>query len=203
MEEKIYLYPVWVRIWHWINALLFVLLLLTGLSMHYASASSQFLIPFHTSVMTHNICGIILIINFLFFAFANRFTWNGKYYKISSKNYIRDLWKQVIYYSFGIFKKHPKPFPITKDRKFNPLQQFSYIIAMYVIVPLIIISGLGLLFPDITISKIFGLSGLWLTDLLHQIMGYAIAVFWIIHLYFCTIGKTWTSNFGSMVNGWH
>jgi thiosulfate reductase cytochrome b subunit len=113
------------------------------------------------------------------------------------------LWKQIVYYSYGIFKKSPKPFPIEKERKFNPLQQFSYIIAMYVLVPLIIISGIGLLFPEITIPKIFGHSGLWLTDLLHQIMGYALTLFWIIHLYFCTIGKTTTSNFRSMVDGWH
>ncbi len=202
MEEKIYLYPVWVRVWHWLNALLFVSLLFTGLSMHYASVHS-YLIPFNLSVEIHNICGIILIGNFLFFMFANRFTWNGKYYKISSKGYFRDLWKQMVYYSWGIFKKEDKPFPVNKDRKFNPLQQFSYIIALYVIIPLIIISGIGMLFPEITIPKIFGLSGLWLTDLLHQVMGYAITVFWIIHLYFCTIGGTCTSNFRSMVNGWH
>ncbi len=202
MEEKIYLYPVWVRIWHWTNALLFLLLILTGLSMHYASLQSQF-IPFSLSVEIHNICGILLIVNFLFFAFANGFTWNGKYYKIPRKGYFNMLWKQIIYYSYGIFVKRPKPFPITQERKFNPLQQFSYIIAMYVLVPLIIISGIGLLFPEITIPKVFGYSGLWLTDLLHQVMGYALTLFWIIHLYFCTIGKTTTSNFRSMVNGWH
>jgi thiosulfate reductase cytochrome b subunit len=74
---------------------------------------------------------------------------------------------------------------------------------MYVLVPLIIISGIGLLFPEITIPTVFGHSGLWLTDLLHQVMGYFLTLFWLIHLYFCTIGKSWTSNFRSMVDGWH
>lgn len=202
MEEKIYLYPVWVRIWHWTNALLFLLLIFTGLSMHYASMHS-YLIPFNLSVEIHNIGGFLLMINFLFFAFANGFTWNGKYYKIPRKGYFNDLWKQIVYYSWGIFNRRPKPFPITKARKFNPLQQFSYIIAMYVLVPLIIISGIGLLFPEITLPTVFGYSGLWLTDLLHQVMGYFLTLFWLIHLYFCTIGKSWTSNFRSMVDGWH
>lgn len=202
MEEKIYLYPIWVRIWHWLNAILFLLLLLTGLSMHYASAQSH-LIPFHLAVETHNICGIILIFNYLFFAFSNRFTWNGKYYKLTFRGYFKDIWKQIIYYSYGIFKKSDKPFPINKERKFNPLQHLSYILAMYIIMPLIIISGIGLLLPDITIRAIFGVSGLWLTDLLHQVMAYAITVFWIIHLYFCTVGKSCTSNFKSMIDGWH
>ena len=202
MEEKIYLYPVWVRIWHWLNALFFLLLVLTGISMHFAGKESH-LVPFELSVKVHNISGIAVIIGFIFFAFANRFTWNGTYYKIRLKGYVEELWKQIRFYSWGIFKKEPKPFPITKDRKFNPLQQFSYVIAMYILVPLIIISGIGLLFPRINLTSFMGKSGLWYTDLLHQFMGFFLTVFWLIHLYFCTIGKTATSNFKSMIDGWH
>lgn len=202
MEEKIYLYPIWVRIWHWLNALLFFLLVFTGLSMHYAGVDSH-LIPFNYSVEIHNISGIVLIFNFIFFAFANRFTWNGKYYRIGLKGYVEELWKQIRFYSWGIFKKESHPFPITKDRKFNPLQKLSYVIAMYILVPLIIISGIGLLFPGINLTSFMGKSGLWYTDLLHQFMGFFLTIFWLIHLYFCTVGKTATSNFKSMINGWH
>lgn len=202
MEDKIYLYPIWVRIWHWLNALLFLLLVFTGLSMHYAGVDSH-LIPFNLSVEIHNISGITLVFNFLFFAFGNGITWNGKYYKIPRKGYLNMLWKQILYYSWGIFNKAPKPFPINQDRKFNPLQQFSYVVAMYIIVPLIIISGIGLLFPEITLTSLFGISGLWLTDSLHQVLSFFLIIFWLIHLYFCTIGKTPKSNFKSMIDGWH
>ncbi len=202
MEEKIYLYPVWVRVWHWLNALLFFLLVFTGLSMQYAAKDSH-LIPFNYSVTIHNICGITLIFNFLFFAFANRFTWNGKYYKIRLKGYGKDLWAQIRFYSWGIFKKEHHPFPVTKERKFNPLQQLSYVIAMYLLLPLIIITGLGLLFPELTLTVLFGKSGIWLTDLFHQFLGFFLTIFWLIHLYFCTVGKTATSNFKSMIDGWH
>ncbi len=202
MEEKIYLYPVWVRIWHWFNALLFLLLVLTGLSMHFAGKESH-LVPFDLSVTVHNISGIALIIAFIFFAFANRFTWNGIYYKIRLKGYVEELWKQIRFYLWGIFKKEPKPFPVTNDRKFNPLQQFSYVIAMYILIPLIIITGIGLLFPGITVNSLFGQGGLWLTNIFHQVMGFSLTIFWLIHLYFCTIGKTATSNFKSMIDGWH
>ncbi len=202
MKEKIYLYPIWVRIWHWLNALLFLLLVLTGLSMQYA-AKDSLLFPFNVSVTVHNTCGIILVFNFLFFAFANRFTWNGKYYNIRWKRYGKELWRQIRFYSYGIFKKEPHPFPVTKKRKFNPLQQLSYVIAMYILIPLIIISGIGLLFPEITLNVLFGKSGIWLTDLFHQFLGFSLTIFWLIHLYFCTIGKTATSNFKSMIDGWH
>ena len=202
MEEKIYLYPVWVRVWHWLNALLFLGMVLTGLSMQYAGHDTLW-IPFGLSVSIHNICGISLIAVFLFFLFTNRFSSNGVYYKIPKTGFANELWQQIRYYSWGIFKKEPHPFDINKKRKFNPLQLLSYVVAMYILVPLIIITGLGLLFPEITINKIFGASGIFLTDLLHQLTGVFLIVFWMIHLYFCTIGKTATSNFKSMVTGWH
>ena len=202
MNEKIYLYPVWVRIWHWLNALLFLILIITGLSMQYASKDAHF-IPFKLAVTVHNICGIVLIVNFLFFAIANRFTWNGKYYRIQLKGFGKELRKQIRFYAWGIFKRESHPFPVTKERKFNPLQKLSYIIAMYILIPLIIISGIGLLFPEITITVLFGKSGVWLTDVFHQFLGFTLTIFWLIHLYFCTIGKTATSNFKSMINGWH
>ncbi len=46
--KKIYLYPVWIRLWHTLNALMFLVLLVTGISLHYASAESSF-IPFQVS----------------------------------------------------------------------------------------------------------------------------------------------------------
>ncbi len=50
---------------------------------------------------------------------------------------------------------------------------------MYVALPLLIISGLGLMFPEVTINRIFGISGLILTDILHITMGFFISVFLI------------------------
>ena len=32
---KMYLYPKWIRIWHLLNALMFIVLIVTGLSMQY------------------------------------------------------------------------------------------------------------------------------------------------------------------------
>lgn len=202
MKDRVYLYPVWVRVWHWLNALLFLLLIISGLSMHNAGAH-KILLPFQVSVVLHNVSGIALVLTFILFILGNQLTWNGKYYKIKKKGFGNKLMKQIRYYSWGIFKKESAPFPITEKRKFNPLQKLSYVLAMYILVPLIIISGIFLLFPEANITTIVGKSGLWLTDLLHQVIGFFLAVFWLIHLYFCTIGKTWTSNFKSMFNGWH
>ncbi len=202
MKDKVYLYPIWVRIWHAFNALMFLALVFTGLTLQYSSVDFE-IIKFNYSISIHNYAGIILSVLFVFFLFGNRFTSNGNYYQFHLKGMIDRVMKQFMYYSFGIFKNEKAPFPINKDRKFNPLQKLSYVIIMYFFVPFIIVTGYLLLFPDIIPKHIFGISGIHFIDLIHIIMGFALSIFIIIHVYFCTIGKTPLSNFKSMINGWH
>ena len=134
---------------------------------------------------------------------GNILTENGRYYRIEKQNFLSDLWKQMKYYAVGIFKKEKHPFPVTEKRKFNPLQKFTYVLAMFIAMPLLIISGIGLLLPEITINKFFGVSGLILTDLLHITMGFFLSLFMIIHIYTCTLGSSPISLFKSMITGYH
>ncbi|NOY38036.1 MAG: hypothetical protein GXO83_10750 [Chlorobi bacterium] len=202
MTKRLYLYPVFIRIWHLLNALFILTLILTGINMQYANPDNM-IISFSTSVFVHNICGIGLSLNYLLFFFGNLFTDNGKHYKIGIEGYWSRLKRQFNYYTFGIFKGDKPPFPVNTDQKFNPLQQLFYVIIMYCCVPLLIISGIGLLFPQITLNSLFGVSGIILTDLLHVSIGFFVSFFLIIHLYFCTFGTTCISNFKSMINGYH
>jgi thiosulfate reductase cytochrome b subunit len=201
-EERLYLYPRWVRLWHVVNALSCLFLIVTGVSMQFSNPKVP-LIRFDTAVAIHNIFGIILIINYIFFFVANVSTINGKYYKIVLEGYMDRLMAQFRYYTKGIFKGEHAPFPITKESKFNPLQQFTYVMTMYIMVPVMSLTGLLLLYPEVIPTQVFGTSGLHLTDLLHILAGFVISIFMFIHVYFCTIGKTPTSNFKSMVDGYH
>jgi len=202
MESKIYLYPVWTRLWHWSNGLFFLILLFSGLSLQYSSEDYS-LIRFDIAVSMHNISGVALTIAYIIFILGNIFTANGKYYKIPKSGFMLELFNQIKYYTIGIFTKKKAPYPITIERKFNPLQKLSYVGAMYILMPILIASGFGLIFPEILIHKVFGMSGLHLTGLTHITAGFALSVFMAIHIYFCTIGKTPSSNFKSMINGWH
>ncbi|MCF8348555.1 MAG: hypothetical protein K9G61_07045, partial [Bacteroidales bacterium] len=60
-----------------------------------------------------------------------------------------------------------------------------------------------LIFPEFIVPNVFGFSGIHLTGLVHIISGFGLSIFLCIHLYFCTIGKTPTSNFKSMIDGYH
>jgi thiosulfate reductase cytochrome b subunit len=201
-EEKLYLYPRWIRLWHTLNAIFCLLLIATGISMQFSNPKVP-LIRFDIAVSIHNIFGILLSLNYLLFFLGNLSTWNGKQYKIAFRGFYQRLMMQFRYYTHGIFKGENPPFPVSKELKFNPLQQFSYVMIMYILVPIIAITGLGLLYPDVIPTNLLGISGLHVTDLIHIVSGFVISLFMFVHIYFCTIGKTPTSNFKGMITGYH
>jgi thiosulfate reductase cytochrome b subunit len=202
MSEKIYLYPVWIRLWHAFNAILIILLIISGVSMQFTNPANPF-IRFDIAVTMHNISGILLTANYLVFLFGTITTPNGRYYKLTLKGLTSRIIKQFTYYTFGIFKHENPPFPVTKDSKFNPLQQFTYVIAMFMLVPIVIITGWALLYPELLLTKLFGGSGLKVNDFIHVIIGFFVSFFMFVHIYFCTIGATFVSNFKSMIDGFH
>ncbi|NQV01699.1 MAG: cytochrome b/b6 domain-containing protein [Bacteroidia bacterium] len=201
-QERLYLYPIWLRFWHLLNAILCLILIITGISMQF-SAPTVALVSFDTSVAIHNIVGIILTINYLIFFIGNLFAFNGKQYQIEYRGLFKRLMTQAKYYAFGIFKGESPPFPISRENKFNPLQRFSYVLIMYLFVPIVFITGWALLYPETIPTTILGTSGLHLTDLFHIISGFIISFFMVVHIYFCTIGKSPLANFISILNGYH
>lgn len=204
MNQKIYLYPLWLRIWHIFNAMLCLTLIITGMSMQYSSPDTP-LLHFKTAVYWHNIAGIILVINYLSFIIGNAHSTNGNHYKVETKGIINRLKIQIRYYSYGIFKGEHEPFPMSARQKFNPLQQFSYIIVMYIMLPLIIISGILMFFPEMFSASVFGYNSFLLIDIIHVFTGFVISLFLIIHIYFSTIShdKKVSSRFKSIISGWH
>lgn len=202
MKDKVYLYPIWVRLWHLTNALLFLALICSGLCLQYSSAEFT-LIPFNYAISMHNIAGIGLCVAFAIYIVGNRFTSNGHYYQFHLKGLMSRVFKQFKYYSFGIFKNKKPPYPISIKRKFNPLQKLSYVLVMYFLMPMMMLTGVLLFFPDMLPDKILGIGGIHFIDLVHIILGFTISIFMVVHVYFCTIGKTPLANFKSMINGWH
>jgi thiosulfate reductase cytochrome b subunit len=199
-----YLYPKWLRIWHVLNALLFISLIITGISMQYTDKEhAAYVVGFAKAVKMHNFAALLLTINYIIYICGNFLTRNGRHYEVKRENFIKDLITQLKYYAFGMFKGEKHPFPVTEESKFNPLQKFSYILAMYLALPLLIISGIGLLLPEITLNKLFGVSGLIYTDILHITMGFFLSVFMVIHIYTCTLGAKPTSLFWGMISGYH
>ncbi len=200
-NTKLYFYPFWLRIWHAVNALGIILLIITGFSMQSGVESS--FISFKLSVNIHNIAGITVAANYLFYFIGNIVTKNINFYLIKPQGFLNRPMKQAYYYAYGMFRGMKAPYPLSEKRKFNPLQKYAYVAVMYLFVPIIIITGFGLLFPEIIIEKVYNLTGVFLTAVLHSAAGFFISLFLIIHLYVASIGKSPVENFKSIITGWH
>jgi thiosulfate reductase cytochrome b subunit len=199
-----YLYPKWLRAWHVLNALMFLVLIVTGLSMQYTDKeNAAYMVGFAKAVKWHNFAALILVLGYVIFILGNAFTGNGKYYRIKGAGFMADLISQAKFYAFGMFKGEKHPFPVTMERKFNPLQKFTYVLAMYLGMPLLIISGIVMWIPELAIDNIFGMSGLVLNDVLHISTGFLLSIFMIIHIYTCTLGSKPSSLFKGMISGYH
>lgn len=200
-NTKLYFYPVWLRIWHAVNALGIILLILTGFSLQ--SGIDTAFINFKLAVNIHNIAGITVAINYFLFFIGNFVSQNIKFYLIKPMGFIKRPMKQAYYYAFGMFRGMKSPYPLSEKRKFNPLQKYAYVAIMYLVVPIVIISGFALLFPEIIIDKIYTFSGVFLTAITHSAAGFFISIFLLIHLYVASIGKSPLENFKSIITGWH
>lgn len=200
--KKIYLYPFWLRFWHWFNALLFFLLIFSGLSLHFSDPKSG-LIPFKTAILIHNISGILLSFNYLYYFVLSINKGNYKYYLPKLKGFGQRIYLQARYYLIGIFIGENRPFEPNPEQKFNPLQQVIYLIVMAFFMPLIIFSGWALMFPEFAPDEFLGLGGVWPMALLHTITGFILSIFMILHIYLGTTGQTIGELFKSMLTGWH
>lgn len=99
--KKVYVYQGSERFWHWNQALLIILLALTGFEIH----SSYTLFGFRTAVSIHNKAAWALIILIVFAIFWHFTTGEWKQYIPTTKN----LQAQVEFYLFGIFRNAPHP----------------------------------------------------------------------------------------------
>ena len=201
-ESKIYFYPIWLRIWHGINALGILILIFTGINMQFSGPKFT-LMNFELAVNLHNISGILITLNYLLYFFGNMLTSNHKYYRLKLKGLFKRLNLQIGYYTSGLFKNQQPPFPLSEKRKFNPMQKVAYLMTMYVFVPGLIFTGLALLFPETIIEDVYSVSGIFLTAILHASLGFLVSIFLIVHLYVASIGKHPLNNFKSIVNGYH
>jgi thiosulfate reductase cytochrome b subunit len=200
MKDEVRPYPVWLRVWHWSNALLFVVLMITGLSMHY-SAPGRPEVSFRSVVLIHNAAGVLLTLCYGLYLLGNFGLGNGRYYRLAPGDLSYGALRQTRYYLLDIFLGEPHPFPHTATRKFNPLQKLTYLAVMFGLLPLVIVAGWALFFPAQLPANPFGLPGITLWALAHAYLGYFASLFMAVHIYLGTTGETPGSLFRLMLTG--
>ncbi|MFL9824681.1 cytochrome b/b6 domain-containing protein [Rhodoplanes sp. SY1] len=202
MSERIFILPLWIRLWHWSNAVLMLVLTVTGVSLHFASPDAP-LVPFRLSVMLHNNAGLAVAGLYVVFVVANIVSGNWWQYVPKPDGFFERCWRQTRFYAYGIFRGEHHPYPPTLEANFNALQQIIYWVVMYLLMPLLIVSGLVFMWPDLAPKRAFGVDGLLPVAVLHYMVGAMIVAFMVAHIYLGTTGTRVSSLFKMMVTGWH
>ena len=192
--KLIYLYTRYERFWHWLQALLIILLLATGLEVNGAYR----LLGFKTAVVWHNYIGLTWLIAFAFFVFWVLTTGEWKQYIPTT----RKMLSVIRYYSYGIFRGEAHPVPKRKDAKHNPLQRLTYLSLAAMLLP--VQMATGFLFWGYNGWADWGLAWLPLEviALIHTAGAFAIFQFLVIHLYMTTTGHSIFAHIRAMITGW-
>jgi len=200
--KRLYIHPLPVRIWHWINASGFVLLILTGLQIRYLGVVD--VLPFKVAVTVHNWVGFTLIGNFFIWLLFYLFTDKIRVYhpELSPTKYFRDSFRQIQYYGYGIFKGEPNPHHVSAYHKFNAVQSMSYQIIMMLIVPVQFYTGLLLWDVKRFAGAVEFFGGVRVVDTVHVLIFIVFVLFLFVHIYLATLGHTRTAHLKAMVTGY-
>jgi Ni/Fe-hydrogenase b-type cytochrome subunit len=200
--KKIYLHPIPVRLWHWINAVSFLVLIVTGLQIRYRELLG--LMTFETAVDIHNIFGFILIFNFFIWVLFYFLTGKIKIYipPLSLKKFIMGSIKQARYYGFGIFMGEENPHHPSPQSKFNPMQQMAYLSIMLLLIPLQLVTGLLLWDVKMFSAWIDLFGGIKIIDTVHVFLFLFFTSFLFVHIYLATLGHTVTAHIKAMFTGY-
>jgi formate dehydrogenase gamma subunit len=198
-EDKIYLHPLPERLWHWFQALCIVMLIITGVIIHWPEWFPGW---FEWGVRVHNWFGIGAVVAFLFWLIYNIMSSRIKHYIPTKEDIPGGMIKQARFYGYGIFKHEPHPYSPSVDNKFNPLQKFAYFQFQVLLLPLLLISGVLYMYPETFAGIINAIGGITVLAIIHLVLAGLFAAFLVAHIYLATTGETVGENFKAIITGW-
>ncbi|MBW2041081.1 MAG: cytochrome b/b6 domain-containing protein [Deltaproteobacteria bacterium] len=190
----IYLYSRYERFWHWLQALLILVLLATGFEVNGAWT----LLGFETAVTVHNYTGLTWLITFAFFVFWVFTTGEWRQYIPTTKKMLA----VIRYYGYGIFRGEAHPFPKRKDAKHNPLQRLTYLSLAALLLPVQMTTGFLYWGYNSWAQWGFSWLSLEIVALVHLAGAFAILQFLVIHIYMTTTGHSLLAHIRAMITGW-
>jgi formate dehydrogenase gamma subunit len=201
-EGKVYLHPLPVRVWHWLNALGFVLLIITGFQIRYVDLFS--LMTFESAVKLHNWVGFAVIANWFlwFFYYVTSDKVTNYHPDFDARSFFERYFRQVTYYSWGIFRGAARPHHVQPYDKFNAMQKLTYQFVMFITVPLTFLSGLMMWDVQRFAGMIEAVGGLRVVNTVHVILFILFVFFMIIHAYMGFLGKKPSTHFKEMITGY-
>lgn len=198
--QEIYMYSVYERLWHWLQTVVILILLFTGLIIHKPDQFGIF--SFRYVVQLHNVMALILVVNAALAAFYHLTSGEIQQFLPRPRGLFDQAFLQAKYYLLGIFRGERHPFEKSPRRKMNPLQQATYFSILNILLPLQIITGAFMWgaqkWPEVTAS----LGGLPLLAPVHTLISWLFASFIVMHVYLTTTGHKPLASIKGMIMGW-
>jgi thiosulfate reductase cytochrome b subunit len=193
MKRLVLIYRRFERFWHWAQALLILLLAVTGFDVHFEWG----LFRFDQAFMLHKIFAWCFVGLIAFAIFWHATTGEWRQYKPGGP-----LLAMVRYYFSGIFRNEPHPVKKTRLSKLNPLQKVAYLALKILVIPLTVTSGFLYYYYNRWDAIGLGSWGLGPIATIHTLAAFALVGFMISHIYLTTTGHTVLSNVKAMVTGY-
>jgi formate dehydrogenase gamma subunit len=189
-DKLMYIHPAPVRVWHWVNAVGFVILIITGIQIRFAEIVDWF--SLEEAIKLHNYVGFVVIAAYGLWVSYYFGTMKIKLYAV----------KQLKYYGAGIFRGEPNPHQMTPDNKFNALQKNAYVGIMFVFLPAQMITGLFLWRVKRFENYIDLIGGIKIVSSIHVLLFFFFVAFLFVHIYLATLGHTPLAHFKAMFTGY-
>ncbi len=201
-DPQMYINPLPVRIWHWLHAMGFVTLILTGIQIRYSDIIN--VLTFETAVRTHNWVAWAVIANYFvwlgFYLFTDKIT--NYHPELNPKKFFEKAFAQMQFYSYGIFKGEKSPHKVVPYDKFNPMQSITYQIVMLMILPVQFFTGIMMWDVKRFESWINFFGGIKVVDTVHVLIFIFFVSFVMVHAYMGALGAKPSSHFKEMFTGW-
>lgn len=200
-EDKLmYVHPAPVRVWHWVNAIGFIFLIITGIQIRFAEMVNWF--SLEEAIELHNYVGFVVIAVYGLWVSYYFGTMKIKLYFPNPRTFVPNAVEQLKYYGAGIFKGDPNPHQMTPDNKFNALQKNAYLGIMFVFLPAQMITGLFLWRVKRFENFIELLGGIKIVSTIHVLLFFFFVAFLFVHVYLATLGHSPTAHFKAMFTGY-
>lgn len=202
-DDMVYVTPMPVRIWHWLNAFGIVTLCVTGLQIRFPDYINIFG-AYKAAIRLHNTAGVVVSISYMLWL---------TYYMVVARSLIKlyvptmedlksGILRQAYFYFLTYFVGRPNPHHATPDSKFNPMQKAAYLIIMFILLPLVVLSGALLMYVAPLRELLLLLGGIKMLVGSHFLLASCFTAFLFVHIYLATLGHTPLAHFKPMWNGW-
>jgi thiosulfate reductase cytochrome b subunit len=198
--ERVYMYSFHERAWHWVQAVIFVLMIETGIEIHLPAQFS--LMGFRNAVYVHTSLAFILLGNAILGLLYHLFTGEIRQFLPTPGGFISDAIKQGGYYLHGIFKGAPHPFQKSPHHKLNPLQQITYLMILNVLLPLQLVTGFMMWGAQRWSTPMKWIGDLSFLAPLHTLTAWLFCAFLLMHVYLTTTGHSPLTYMKAMILGW-